>query len=137
MPENADEPSSGGPQQCLSMSNRPEGSTGSVTEIARSSRQGPRGPRGLGAGNGPRSGAHAAAEAIDREHLLNRLQHLRGILPIFAEELASARRQSAALRVENRGLLEEVRRLRRERERSSAARGSAARGSAARGSAAR
>ncbi len=106
------------------MSNRPGGSTGSVTEIARSSRQG---PPGLGAGNGPRGGARAAAETIDREHLLNRLQHLRGILPIFAEELASARRQSAALRVENRGLLEEVRRLRREREHGSAARGSAAR----------
>jgi hypothetical protein len=48
----------------------------------------------------------------DRDHLLGRLTHLRGILPVFAQELASARRQTAALRVENRGLLEEVRRLR-------------------------
>lgn len=55
---------------------------------------------------------HPAADPIDREHLLDRLHRLRGILPIFAQELASARRQAAALRVENRGLLEEVRRLR-------------------------
>jgi hypothetical protein len=54
----------------------------------------------------------ATSSAIDREHLLDRLQRLRGILPVFAQELASARRQAAALRVENRGLLEELRRLR-------------------------
>jgi hypothetical protein len=65
----------------------------------------------------------AAAGAIDREHLLDRLQHLRGILPVFAQELASSRRQAASLRVENRGLLEEVRRLRAQRERSDSARG--------------
>jgi len=65
----------------------------------------------------------AAAGATDREHLLERLQHLRGILPMFAQELASSRRQAAALRVENRGLLEEVRRLRAQRERSDSARG--------------
>jgi hypothetical protein len=53
-----------------------------------------------------------ASGVIDRGHLLDRLHRLRGILPVFAEELASARRQAAALRVENRGLLEEVRRLR-------------------------
>jgi hypothetical protein len=51
---------------------------------------------------------------IDRDHLLERLQHPRGVLPVFAQELASARRQAAAPRVENRGLLEEVRRLRRQ-----------------------
>jgi hypothetical protein len=51
-------------------------------------------------------------ETGDRDHLLERLQHLRSILPGFAQELASARRQMAALRVENRGLLEEVHRLR-------------------------
>ncbi len=62
-------------------------------------------PRGLSV---PRSPAGPA----DRDHLLDRLAHLRGILPVFAQELASARRQAAALRVENRGLLEEVRRLR-------------------------
>jgi hypothetical protein len=55
---------------------------------------------------------HRSGRTTDREHLLERLQHLRGILPVFAQELASARRQAAALRVENRGLLEEVRRLR-------------------------
>lgn len=48
----------------------------------------------------------------EREHVLERLHHLRTILPAFAEELASSRRQAAALRVENRSLLEEVRRLR-------------------------
>ncbi len=49
--------------------------------------------------------------ALDREHLLDRLNRLRAILPAFAEELASSRRQTAALRNENRGLLAEVRRL--------------------------
>jgi hypothetical protein len=55
------------------------------------------------------------AGASDRDHLLERLHHLRTILPVFAEELASSRRQAAALRVENRGLIDEVRRLRRKR----------------------
>ncbi len=53
-----------------------------------------------------------------REQLLDRLAQLRTILPAFAEELATARRQTAALRalrVENRGLLAEVRRLQRQR----------------------
>jgi hypothetical protein len=54
---------------------------------------------------------HPTTGPVDREHLLDRLHRLRGILPVFAQELASARRQAAALRVENRGLLEEVRRL--------------------------
>jgi len=52
--------------------------------------------------------------AFDRDHLLDRLNRLRTILPAFAEELASSRRQAAALRVENRGLLAEVRRLQRQ-----------------------
>jgi len=52
------------------------------------------------------------AGEIDREHLLDRLAHFRTILPAFAQELASARRQTAQLRVENRRLLEELRRLR-------------------------
>ncbi|MGO9247829.1 MAG: hypothetical protein ACLP7W_04465 [Solirubrobacteraceae bacterium] len=56
-------------------------------------------------------------------HLLDRLQHLRGILPVFAQELASSRRQAAALRVENRGLLEEVRRLRAQRGQETSRRG--------------
>jgi hypothetical protein len=50
----------------------------------------------------------------DCDHLLERLAHLRGILPVFAQELASARRQATALRVDNQGLLDEVRRLRRQ-----------------------
>ena len=53
--------------------------------------------------------------AEDRDHLLERLQHLRGILPIFAQELASARRQAASLRVENSKLTEEVRRLQQQK----------------------
>jgi hypothetical protein len=64
-------------------------------------------------------GSHSTVGAIDHEHLLDRLAHFRTILPAFAQELASARRQSAALRVENRKLLEEVRRLRRQRGESS------------------
>jgi hypothetical protein len=55
-----------------------------------------------------------AAGALDREQLLQRLDRLRAILPAFAEELAVSRRQAAALRVENRGLLAEVRRLQRQ-----------------------
>ena len=51
----------------------------------------------------------------DREQLLDRLAHLRSILPALAQDLATARRQAAALRVENRGLLDEVRRLHRQR----------------------
>jgi hypothetical protein len=58
---------------------------------------------------------HPLAGANDRDHLLERLHHLRTILPVFAQELASSRRQAAALRDENRGLVDEVRRLRRER----------------------
>ncbi len=53
--------------------------------------------------------------ASDRDHLLERLHHLRTILPVFAQELASSRRQAAALRVENHGLVDEVRRLRAQR----------------------
>jgi hypothetical protein len=50
--------------------------------------------------------------AIEREHLLDRLAHFRIILPALAQELASARREAAVLRIENRGLTEELRRLR-------------------------
>jgi hypothetical protein len=52
--------------------------------------------------------------ARDRDHLIDRLQHLRAIVPVFAQELASARRQAAQLRVENGRLLEEVCRLQRQ-----------------------
>jgi hypothetical protein len=57
----------------------------------------------------------ATEHAADRDHLLERLYHLRTIIPAFAQELASSRRQAAALRVENRGLVDEVRRLRAQR----------------------
>jgi chromosome segregation ATPase len=54
-------------------------------------------------------------EALDREHLLERLHELRTTIPALTKELASARRQTAALRVERRKLLERVARLQRER----------------------
>jgi hypothetical protein len=56
-----------------------------------------------------------AAEVVDRDQMLDRLQHLRTILPVFAQELATARRHAAQLRKDNRRLLEEVHRLQRER----------------------
>jgi hypothetical protein len=68
---------------------------------------------------GVNSATGRGAGASDRDHLLERLHHLRTILPVFAQELASSRRQAAALRVENRGLVDEVRRLRAQRGESS------------------
>ncbi len=62
-----------------------------------------------------------ASEASEREHLADRLAQLSGIPPALAQELAGARRQAGALRVENRRLLEEVRRLRAQRGDSGAA----------------
>lgn len=62
-----------------------------------------------------RLSGHAASESVDREQLLDRLQHLRGIISAFAQEAASARRHAAQLRVENRRLLEEIRELQSER----------------------
>jgi hypothetical protein len=50
---------------------------------------------------------------LDRDQMLDRLQHLRTILPVFAQELATSRRHAAQLRRENRRLLEEVHRLQR------------------------
>jgi hypothetical protein len=61
------------------------------------------------------SGRRVTAAGVEREQLLDRMAQLRAILPAFAEELATARRQAAVLRVENRGLLAEVRRLQRQR----------------------
>jgi hypothetical protein len=84
----------------------------SPTRIAISPHHGPQGREGRAE---RRVGLRPAGGAGDRDHLLDRLRHLRGILPVFAREPASARRRTAALRVENRGLLEEVRRLRRQR----------------------
>jgi hypothetical protein len=51
----------------------------------------------------------------DSDHLLERVQDLRTIVPVFTEELASARRQAAPLRVHNTRLLEQVRELQRAR----------------------
>ena len=50
--------------------------------------------------------------ARDREQMLERLNNLRAILPIFARELAKARREAARLRVQNRHLIDEVEELR-------------------------
>lgn len=52
-----------------------------------------------------------AADGLDRDQLLDRLQHLRTILPVFAQELATARRHTAQLRKDNRRLLDELHRL--------------------------
>ena len=38
---------------------------------------------------------------MERDRLLDRLQNLRTVVPVLAEELASARREAAALRREN------------------------------------
>jgi hypothetical protein len=54
---------------------------------------------------------HGAAPDPAGEHVLERLHNLRTILPVFATELASARRQVTQLRVENRKLAEQLRRL--------------------------
>ncbi len=54
-------------------------------------------------------------EVRDREHLVDRLQNLRAIVPVFAQELASARRQTARLRLDNARLAEQVRQLQRQR----------------------
>lgn len=51
----------------------------------------------------------------DREQLLGRLQNLRSILPVFAQEVASARRATARLRMENGRLQKQVRQLQRRR----------------------
>ncbi len=52
-----------------------------------------------------------AVAARQREELLEHLHNLRTIVPVFAEELAGARRQLATLRIENRRLAERVREL--------------------------
>jgi hypothetical protein len=61
-----------------------------------------------GKGSGPRIRSNLSrAEAIDR------LEKLRSVVPVFAQELVSARRQSAQLRAENSWLIEQVRQLQR------------------------
>jgi hypothetical protein len=49
---------------------------------------------------------HPDAPAPD--HMLDRLQNLRSIVPVFAQELAESRRQAARLRLENAGLRERI-----------------------------
>jgi hypothetical protein len=71
-------------------------------------------PRGSAApeGNGSRRSSRSypsRAEAIDR------FERLRSVVPVFAQELVSARRQAAWLRAENGWLLEQVRHLQRGR----------------------
>jgi hypothetical protein len=51
----------------------------------------------------------------DREQLLDRLRNLRSILPVFAQEVASARRATARPRKENGRLREQVRQLQHRR----------------------
>lgn len=62
----------------------------------------------------PTTSPEAPSTSVERAQLLDRLQYLRGVLSAFAQEAASARRHAARLRIENRRLLEEVRRLQRE-----------------------
>jgi len=72
----------------------------------------PHAPAALeGIGTQPGRSHTSQAEAIERDQLLDRLRHLRKILPVFAEEMASARREAARLRVKNSRLLEQVGRL--------------------------
>ena len=71
-------------------------------------------PRGPAApvGNGSRppiKSRTSRAEAIDR------LERLRSVVPVFAQELISARRQAAQLRAENGWLIEQARQMQRER----------------------
>jgi hypothetical protein len=69
----------------------------------------PRGPAAL-EGNGSQRGNRSypsRAEAIDR------LERLRSVVPVFAQEVVSARRQAARLRAENGWLIEQVRQLQR------------------------
>jgi hypothetical protein len=60
-----------------------------------------------------RTPAASRPNGDDREHLLDRLQDLRTIVPVFAHELASTRRETAALRLENSRLFERIRELQR------------------------
>ena len=52
--------------------------------------------------------------APETDYLLDRLHNLRVIVPVFAEELASARRQAACLRRENDLLIRQVQELQRQ-----------------------
>jgi hypothetical protein len=58
----------------------------------------------------------SAARAWEREQLTDRLHSLRRVLPVLAREMATARRQAAHLRLDNRRLADQVRELRAELE---------------------
>jgi hypothetical protein len=65
----------------------------------------------------PRLPSHKiGSEAWERDQLIDRLRSLRRVLPVLAQEMASARRQAARLTVENRRLTDQVRELRAELE---------------------
>jgi hypothetical protein len=65
----------------------------------------------------PRLSSHRpGSEAWERDQLIDRLRSLRRVLPVLAQEMASARRQAARLTVDNRRLSEQVRELRTELE---------------------
>ena len=57
-------------------------------------------------------GHQIGSEAWERDQLVDRLRSLRRVLPVLAQEMATARRQAARLKVENRHLSEQVRELR-------------------------
>lgn len=57
--------------------------------------------------------AKTATAAHNRAYVYERLENLRTIVPVFARELAVARRETAALRLENQRLLERIRHLQR------------------------
>jgi hypothetical protein len=71
----------------------------------------PRGSAALdGNGSRPRNRSYPSrSEAIDR------LEKLRSVVPVFAQELVNARRQAAWLRADNGRLLQQVRQLQRGR----------------------
>lgn len=63
----------------------------------------------------PRLPGHAiGSEAWERDQLIDRLRSLRRVLPVLAQEMAAARRQTVRLRIDNRHLTDQVRELRAE-----------------------
>jgi hypothetical protein len=77
----------------------------------------PHSPLGGLDSSAPRLPGHKiGSEAWERDKLVDRLQSLRRVLPVLAQEMASARRQAARLKIDNRRLTEQVRELRTELE---------------------
>jgi hypothetical protein len=71
----------------------------------------PRGPAAVD-GNGSRPSSRSYPS---RAEAITRWEQLRSVVPVFAQELVSARRQAAWLRAENSWLSEQVRHLQRGR----------------------